>query len=210
MYAALHGALLIAVAILMWTPSLAAQQLIDRVMARVNGYAITLSDVRAAVGLGVVEVPAGQDAEQAGLQAVIDRQLMEQEVARFPPPEPEASAIASQLERQKAFAGSRFATVVQSSGLSDAAMRELARQTLRIRAYLDQRFGASAQVSDQDAQEYFKSHPDEFRRNGVPMSFDEAEPLARERAAAERRTNAIAQWVRDLRTRAEVVMPAHR
>jgi hypothetical protein len=47
-------------------------------------------------------------------------------------------------------------------------------------------------------------------RNGRTMSFDEAEPAARQRAAAARREMTIAQWMVDLRTRAEVIQPTGR
>ena len=39
------------------------------------------------------------------------------------------------------------------------------------------------------------------------MPFTEAEPLARERASAERRASTVAQWMRDLRGRAEISLP---
>ena len=35
---------------------LSAQQLLDRVLARVDGYPITLTDVQAAIGLGVIQL----------------------------------------------------------------------------------------------------------------------------------------------------------
>ena len=39
------------------------------------------------------------------------------------------------------------------------------------------------------------------------MPFTEAEPLARERASAERRAVTVAQWMRDLRARAAISLP---
>jgi hypothetical protein len=71
----------------------AAQQLLDRVVARVDGYAITLTDVNAALALGVVEAPAGADPQAAAVQRLIDRQLLLTEVARFAPPEPDPAAV---------------------------------------------------------------------------------------------------------------------
>ena len=46
-----------------WLPPLAAQQLLERVVARVGGYAITLTDVNAALALGVVALPQGPTQE---------------------------------------------------------------------------------------------------------------------------------------------------
>jgi hypothetical protein len=58
--------------------------------------------------------------------------------------------------------------------------------------------------------QYYRIHPDEFTRDGRLMPFAEAEPEARQRAAAERRTAMIGQWHRDLRGRAEVVLTTRR
>ena len=65
-----------------------AQQLIDRVLARVGTNAVTMTDVRAAIELGLVEVKPGEDRQAVALERTIDRQLLLNEVARFSPPEP--------------------------------------------------------------------------------------------------------------------------
>ena len=99
---------------------------------------------------------------------------------------------------------------MQSTGLDEQRIRDLARESLRIQAYLNQRFGATLQVSDEEVEQYYRGHPEEFTRNGVLMSFEEAAPIARQRASALRRSALIAQWLRDLRARAEVATPPAR
>jgi hypothetical protein len=122
-----------------------AQQVLDRVIARVNDQPVTLTDARAAIGLGVVQVPSGDDAVTSAARALIDRQLMLQEVARFSPPEPAAQALAAEIEALEMRAGTPAAleALMTSTGLTRSRIRELARDTLRIRAYVAQRFGAS-------------------------------------------------------------------
>jgi hypothetical protein len=181
-----------------------AQQLLDRVLARLNGVAITLTDVHAAIGLGLVEVPAGGDAQSAATLQLIDRQLMLAEVARFAPPEPDNAAVEREAARLEMRAGAGLEPLVRATGLDQARIRDLARDTLRIQRYLDQRFGTSVQVSDEEVEQYYRSHPAEFLRNGMLMSFEDAEPLARIQASAGRRAASIAQWLRDLRARAEI------
>jgi hypothetical protein len=95
--------------------------------------------------------------------------------------------------------------LMESTGLDEDRLRDVARDTLRIQAYLTQRFGTTVQVNDAEVREYFRVHASELTRNGAPLSFEEAEPLARERAAEERRRATIAKWLNDLRARAEVV-----
>ena len=71
-----------------------AQQLLDRVLARVDTNPITLTDVQAALALGIVQVDSG-DPVAEGTQRMIDRQLELTEVQRFPPPEPSPAGMSS-------------------------------------------------------------------------------------------------------------------
>ena len=184
--------------------SLTGQQLLlDRVLARVEGNAITQTDVRAAVGLGVA---SGN--EDAALQAVIDRYLLLAEVQRFPPPEPAAAAVDAEVAALRARAGSALTALMQATGLDEPRLREPARENLRIAGYLAQRFGTDVQVSDEEVDRYYRTHQAEFVRDGLLMAFTEAEPLARQRAAAERREATIAAWIADLRGRAQVLRSA--
>lgn len=198
---------LVAAMCLGWNPSVAGQQLLDRVVARVRGEAITLTDVQAAIGLGVVEVPAGADPEAAATDLLIERQLVLTEVARFPPPEPSATRIGAESAALAARAGTGLAALMASTGIDEARVRAIARDNLRIRAYLDQRFGATVQLTEDEVARYYQIHPEMFTRNGMLAPFLEVEPQVRERAGAERRAAIVAQWIRDLRTRADITTP---
>jgi hypothetical protein len=186
--------------------SVSAQQLLDRVLARVDGYPITLTDVQAAIGLGVIQVPAGPDAVAAGTVRMIERQLELAEVQRFPPPEPDAAAVMREAARLKMNAGARLPALMQSTGLTEQRLTDIARDDLRIAAYLDQRFGTIVQVSDDDVAAYYRTHEAEFTRRGTAIPFDEAEPTARQRVSDERRRGTVEQWIRDLRSRADVAV----
>jgi hypothetical protein len=177
-----------------------AQQLLDRIVARVNGAAITLTDVNAAIALGLVD-------PSRAIDQLIDRQLVLSEVARFPPPEPAAAAVTIEAGSLRTTAGSRLPEVMASTGIDEARIREIARENLRIQAYLNQRFGVAPQLTEEEVAQYYRIHPEEFRRGDALMPFTEAEPLARERAAAERRALTVSNWLRDLRARAEISRP---
>lgn len=182
-----------------------AQELVDKVVARVDGSALTLSDVRIAVALGIVQ-PAEDGGDTAAAAALVDRQLVLTEVARFVPPEPGVEAIEREMAVLAARTGGRLADVMAATGLDEARLREIARDSLRIEAYVGQRFGTGAQLTEEDVLQYYRIHPEEFMRDGRLTPFGEAEPAARERAASERRAATLAQWMRDLRARSEVVM----
>lgn len=200
----------VAVMLIGWLSPVSAQQLLDRVVARVNTYAITLTDVDAAIALGVVDIPAGPTQEALATQRLIDRQLMLAEVARFAPPEPDLAAVDREIAMMRERAGARLDAVMQATGLDEARLRDIARDTLRIQAYLNQRFGTTVQVSDEEVALYYRNHASEFQRNGAVIPFDEAAPAARQSAAAARRGATILQWMGDLRQRAEIVEPTVR
>lgn len=183
-----------------------AWQLIDRVLARVGMTAVTMTDVRVARELGLIETTPGDSPESAGLQQTIERQLVLDEVARFSPPDPSEPEITEEVAAMKSRAGQGFDALVIATGLDEPKLRQLARETLRIRAYVAQRFGTNAQVTVDEARKYYEEHPAEFTRDGVRIAFEEAEAVARQRASAERLRSTIDKWVRDLRSRAEVVL----
>jgi hypothetical protein len=196
------GSVACVVLLLVWLSPLGAQQLLDRIVARVNGVPVTLTDVKAAIALGIVVAP-----ESAAIEQLIDRQLVLNEVARFVPPEPAAAAVAVETGLLMTQAGAKLPEAMATTGIDETRIREIARENLRIQAYLNQRFGVNVQLTEEEVAQYYRIHPEEFTRRGTLMPFTEAEPLARERASAERRALTVAQWMRDLRGRAEISIP---
>jgi hypothetical protein len=138
------GSALLAVALIAVVALAArADEVIDRVLAVVAGDLIMQSDVRAARELGLVSANDAGDQDRAVLSQLIDRALILDEVERYAPPEPSPDAI------ERAFRGVRgrfasddaFGAALARVGFDEKQLRSVLRQNLRIRAYLDQRFG---------------------------------------------------------------------
>lgn len=180
--------------------------LLDRVLARVSGSAVTLSDVRAGRTLGLVVAP--EDDTALATEQWLQRLLLLDEVERFPPAEPTAAAVDQEEARMLARLGPARAELQRTAGIDAAGLRNIARDTLRIRAYLEQRFGSTVQASDEDAAAYYRTHPDEFTVGGVLQPYQAVAADARARASAARRQAAIEHWMADLRARADVVLVA--
>ncbi|HKY22098.1 MAG TPA: hypothetical protein VJM31_12855 [Vicinamibacterales bacterium] len=163
-------------------------EIIDRVLAILPGQIITQTDVRAALDLGLVEAPAGNDRIAAGLSALIDRVLMLNEVRRVMPPEPSQAAVDARLARirQRFDSSAALARVLAASGVDETILRVYAADDLRLTSYLDERFSAASQPTDQ-----------ELRQVGE---------AARAGLATERRQNLISAWVAELRRRADVTV----
>src|SRR3990170_3968346 len=163
-------------------------EVIDRVLAILPGQIITLSDVEAALDLGLVEGPAGEDRIAVGLSAVIDRVLMLNEVRRVSPPEPSAAAIDERAARiRQRFSGpAELSRVLAARGLDETILRLYAADDLRLASYLDERFSAAAQPTDE-----------EIRQAGES---------ARPRLTDDRRRTLIGAWTAELRRRADVTV----
>jgi hypothetical protein len=168
--------------------SSAYAEVIDRVLAILPGQIITYSDVEAALELGLVEPEPGGDRTAAGLAAVIDRVLMLNEVRRVIPPEPTEAAIEARLVRIRQRFASPMALdqILSVRGINQNVLRIYAADDLRLAAYLDERFSAASQPTDQEVLQ--------------------AGEGARQRLAEERRRALIAAWTAELRRRADVTV----
>ncbi|HEY7502262.1 MAG TPA: hypothetical protein VH740_27325 [Vicinamibacterales bacterium] len=184
-------------------------QLIDRVLAVVAGAPITLSDVTAAVRLGLVATPPGAvTTERAALDALIDRQLQLIEVNRYLPPEPSDADIAQRLSAvQSTFASdAAFETALKETGMDRTQLRARIRDTLRIESYVQQRFGGTFQPSEDDVLRYYRTHPGEFTRDGALRPFADVRDDARRRLLEERTTSLKRDWLAGLRQRVDITI----
>lgn len=163
-------------------------EIIDRVLAVMPGQIVTLSDLEAALELGLVEPAAGSDRLAGGLTALVDRLLMLNEVRRVVPPEPTPAAIDARIARMRARFGSPsgFSRVLAARGVGEAVLRIYAADDLRLESYLDERFSAASQPTDEEVRQ--------------------AGEAARPRLVAERRQTLIGAWIADLRRRADVTI----
>lgn len=178
--------------------------LIDRTLAIVAGQIITLADVRTLAALGLVE--HGEANLAAAVERLIERALIVREVERYAPGEPPEAEVEARLVELQARVASPddLARVLAAGGFTRARLREWVRDDLRIAAYLDQRFAAVGVPGDQEVSAYYAARREEFDRSGLLP--DEILALVRTRLAAERRAQMIADWVADLRRRADVVV----
>lgn len=132
-----------AAALVLAMTTVVAAETIDRVLAVVAGQLILLSDVNAVRDLGIVNVRVDSpDPTGEVLDRLIDRELMLEEVDRYAPPEPDQAAIDRDVNivRGRFPSEKAFNDALTRSGYDLPHLREIVRQNLRLRAYLDQRF----------------------------------------------------------------------
>lgn len=138
----------------------AAQQVLDRVAARIENDIILESEIRE-LGQYQQLLEGHAEARAQRLDRLIDQWIVrtEAEVARFP--QPTQTEIDAELERvRKMFPSSEiFAQHLRDTGLADASLRRIVGQQLHLTRYLDSRFRAAVQVEPATIEAYYH---DEF------------------------------------------------
>jgi hypothetical protein len=182
------GKLILLAALVMAGASPVSAEIIDRILATVAGQIITKSDVEAARSLGLIQPTAAesQSPDDAALQALIDRVLMLNEVRRVVPREPTAAAITARIAeiRNRFPSQAALQQALAASGIDEAVLRIYAEDDLSLASYLDERFSAAAQPTDQEVLQAGQDN--------------------RAKLAAERRRTLVNAWIAELRRRADI------
>ena len=119
----------------------APQAELDRVVGRVNNRIITMSDVRQARLLGLVEDTTSDDAVRRGLE---NRLLILSEIARAAPLSPGTDAELA--ARRAAWEGqlggdAKARALLGQAGMSESALAAWLRDDVRIQTHLKRQFG---------------------------------------------------------------------
>jgi hypothetical protein len=180
--------------------STARADIIDRVLAVVDGALITQSDVLGATRLGLVQTAPGGDPVQAALDRLIERRLILAEVDRYAPPDPPDAAVEGAFDvlRNRVGAAALEVTLRQTGETNEQLHRYL-RDDLRIEAYLQERFG-TIQPSDLDIAEYYTAHSTQLGQ----LPPQQAREAAIAALTKEHRSTVIQDWIAGLRRRANI------
>ena len=165
-----------------------------------------LSDVRAFRDLRLVEPPDAPDPTPSVLTALIERQLILEEVARYVVEEPLSAEVDARLANLVSRLGGpeEFEQRLPALGFTFDDLRQVLRDDLRIERYLTRRFPSARQPTADEVAAYFSEHAFEFRSGGVLQSFDVARDEARRRLSEALRQELIDDWITRLTARADV------
>jgi parvulin-like peptidyl-prolyl isomerase len=187
-----------------WT---AAQEVVDRIVARVDTGIILLSDVRTlAKYQSLLDEKSETDAQI--LDRLIDQWIVRNEARASLFPQPSDAEVQRSLERLKRSFSSpeAFEERQKQAGLSDEELLRMLRSQLYLSNYLDSRFRASTHVEGQDVEEFYKTRvvPRAESRGQTPPTLDAARPFIQE-ALVQRAINEQAdRWLKESRGRLKV------
>ena len=184
-----------------------AQDVVDRIVARVETDIILLSDLRELARYQVFADGKAEPDEQI-LDRLIDQWIVrsEAQVALFPEPKPED--VERSLARLKRSFSSpeEFEERKKQSGLSDEDILRILKFQLYLSNYLDTRFRPSIQIDDKAIEEFYKARvvPRAESRGQTPPSLEAARDFIQE-ALVQRAINKEAdQWLKESRSRLHV------
>jgi hypothetical protein len=195
---------LVAAFILLSVSAASAQQVkLEAILKRVNDDFVTLIDVRQARLLKLVDPVTGADNDVA--MRLVERKLELAEVLRAAPREITAqSLLARRREWESTLAGANVAELLRRAGMSDTALETWLRDDLRIRAYVDQVFGAQSVPTRAQMLAYYEAHIADYQKDGVTQDFDVVAPLVRRTLQDAKRAELVKAWGESLVGRADV------
>ena len=157
--------------------SSAAQEIVDRIAARVENDIILLSDI-SALSRYQQFLDGKSETDVQILERLIDQWIVrtEADVSRFP--RPSDAEIERGLERlRKSFASTEeYEARKKQSGLNDAEIREMVDTQLYLSNYLDSRFRAGVQIDPKTIEDFYEKSvvPRSKERGQEPPSLDSA------------------------------------
>jgi parvulin-like peptidyl-prolyl isomerase len=184
-----------------------AQEVIDRIVARIESDIILLSEVQALSRYQQL-VDGKSESDAQILDRLIDQWIVrsEAETAQFPRPSDED--IAAGIDRvEKSFTSpGEYETRRKQAGLIDADVRNMVAAQLYLSNYLDSRFRPSAQIDPKDVEDFYERAvvPRAQARGQAPPSLDAARDYIHE-ALVQRSINEQAErWLNESRARVKV------
>jgi hypothetical protein len=188
-------------------PSLRAQEVIDRIVARVENDVILLSDVRLLAHYQLL-VDGRSESDAEILDRLIDQWIVRSEATVARTPQPSDADIDRGLQRlQQSFASKDdYQARRKLAGLSESDVRRLTADQIYLNNYLDSRFRPSVQVDEQSIQDFYQNSllPRAKARGQDPPALDVAHDYIQE-ALMQRGINDQAdRWLRESHARLHV------
>ncbi|MBN2265005.1 MAG: hypothetical protein JW775_04240 [Candidatus Aminicenantes bacterium] len=183
-------------------------QTVNCVVAIVNGEIITLLDVEVTAAFGLGHGPAADpdaDPRLAALDALIDRRIvlgLAREVRGVSGEEIDAAVA----ELRASLGPEDFAAKLARFGLDDLDIWPYVEDRLLYERALELRFSQSIPVSFTEIERYYRDiyAPERARFGGTAGPLERGAGEIESRIQGERRARQATNWVRDMRSRADI------
>jgi hypothetical protein len=183
------------------------QEVLDRIVARVENDVILLSDVRLLAHYQLL-VDGKSENDGAILDRLLDQWIVRSEATIARTPRPSESDIDRGLQRlQQSFASKADYEARQKlAGLSDADVRHLTAEQTYLDNYLDSRFRPTVQVNEQAIQDFYHNAvlPRAKARGQEPPSLDASHDYIEEALVQSGINDQADRWLKESHARVHV------
>ena len=181
-----------------------AQEVVDRIAARVDVDVILLSEIRA-LSRYQMFVDGKSESDRQILERLIDQWIVRNEanVSRIAQPSDEEVERSMTRLKRSFSSAEEFDERRRQSGLSEEEVRRMLRSQLYLSNYLDSRFRPSIQIDDKAIQEFYEKRviPRAQSRGQNPPTLEAAHDFVQE-ALVQRSINDQAdKWLKESRVR---------
>ncbi len=202
------------IAVILFALPLAAGELLDQVVATVNGNALLQSDWDAEVryesfmaGRPLSEVSKAD--REAELNRIIDQELLREQMRSSelkPISESEVDDQMKTLQTQfeDEHPGAQWSVTLAKYGLSDADLRARVQMELTQLRIVDEKLRPSVEVDPSEVESYYKDKIAPQNSAGHPVSLDDAKGKIRELLMQQKINQALDSWLQSLRGQATI------
>jgi len=185
--------------VVLWSTSMSRAEVIDRITAVVEGHIITLSDVRQEreIRMRLGETPAPEGEDQVLTKDLVDRYLIERQIADYPNVDVSEAEVDERLQS------------IPLNGTTNNVIRNAVRLRIRMQKFFAVKFGESIQPSDEQIRKYYE---DVFvpaaQARGLnpipPLTVPEMATAVRENLVRESLDHEVTVWLEAIRRRSNI------
>jgi hypothetical protein len=164
-------------------PVLRSQELVDRIVARIENDVILLSDIRQLASYQLL-VDGKAEPDSENLDRLIDQWIVRNEASVAHTPQPTNAEIDRAIKRlvQSFSSPQDYQARRKLAGLSEEEVRRITADQLFLNNYLDSRFRPTVRVDDQAIQDFYQNAllPRAQARGTTPPTLDAARDYIQE------------------------------
>jgi parvulin-like peptidyl-prolyl isomerase len=184
-----------------------AQEIVDRIAARVENDIILMSDVRALRSYQQF-VDGKSESDAQILERLIDQWIVRNEAAASHFPRASEAEVAKSVEGlQKSFSSpEEYAARKKENALTDEAVRHMIESQLYLSNYLDSRFRPAIQIEPKAVEEFYQTRVVPRAQAGglAPATLDAARDYIQEFLVQQAINEHTDQWLKESRARLHV------
>jgi len=200
-----------ALAAMSLTPIQASAEIINRLLAAVNGKVITEGDLGLSHSLNEILMPGKVTAklsDEDEIQRLIDLEILRQELENFPDVTGVEEQVESQMEalRKSYDEDGGLAAMLQKLGLQESELQSYLRLQVSALRLIDFRFRPFVSVTEDEIEEYYltKLLPQAQASGADEPALEEVSSKIRTILTEEKVNSSLNQWLQDTRRHSKI------